>query len=101
MSQYKDVREEFHQLQSADNLTETRIKAIEIVDDGHVLHGDHLPPGLNGVCIYKRSDGSLICEEAFFGGAVDGYARYFNRIGELVGEDYYNEGGVYQTRIFK
>jgi len=101
MSQYEDVREEFHNLQNTRALSETRIAAIEVVHNGQVMAGAALPPGLNGVCTYMRKDGTLICEEAFLGGAVDGYARYFNGKGELVGEDYYEQGGVTQTRVFK
>jgi antitoxin component YwqK of YwqJK toxin-antitoxin module len=101
MSQYEIVRQEFHNLQNAGNLSETRITAIEVVRNGQVVAGHALPHGLNGVCTYKRQDGTLTCEEAFLGGAVDGYARYYNSNGELVGEDYYEQGGVTQTRVFR
>jgi hypothetical protein len=98
MSEYETVRHEFHDLQNAERLTEVRLAARQIIQGGMVLPPD---PGFNGVCTYKREDGSLICQEAFLGGAVDGYARYFNRKGELVGEDDYEQGGVTQTRVFK
>ena len=101
MSQYEDIREEFHRLQEKGSLLETRTDAVEIVNNGMVFAGHTLPHGLNGVCTYRRKDNTLICEEAFLGGAVDGYARYYNTSGELVGEDYYQQGGVTQTRVFK
>jgi hypothetical protein len=98
MSQYETVRAEFHQVRGTGRITEERLAAVQILQDGVA---GQLPPGLNGVCTSRREDRSVICEEAFLGGAVDGYARYFNRRGELVGEDYYEQGGVTQTRIFK
>lgn len=102
MSQYEAIRTEFHDLQRSEELTEIRINTIEVVDNGHSITGANLPGGLNGVCIYwRKNDNTRICEEAFMGGAVDGCARYFNRDGELVGEDYYDQGGVTQTRVFK
>jgi hypothetical protein len=79
---------EFHRLQDTGRLTEERLPAIQIIQGGVALQGDDLPPpGLNGVCTYKREDGTLICQEAFSSGTVDGYARYFDTRGELVGED--------------
>lgn len=97
MSEYKITREEFHQLQDENRLDKKRINAVTIIKNGRSI----MPPGLNGICIYHRENGSIICEQAFLGGAVDGYARYFNNQGEIVGEDYYIEGGVVETRIFK
>jgi antitoxin component YwqK of YwqJK toxin-antitoxin module len=96
MSEYNQVRQEFHDLQKRDELKEVRLNAVSIVSGGKIIN----PFGLNGVCTYFRKNGKKICEEAFLGGAVDGYARYFNLNEELVGEDYYSQGGVYQTRIF-
>jgi len=101
MSRYEKVRAEFHKLQQANELDKTQVTAIEVIRDGRALRCHDLPPGLNGICIYKRKNGTLICEEAFLGGAVDGYARYYDTDGSLVGEDYYEQGGVTQTRVFK
>ena len=101
MNEYEIVREEFHQLQNTGDIIEMRINAIKVVRNGIAMAEPNLPPGLNGICIYNRKDGTLICEEAFIGGAVDGYARYFSKTGALVGEDYYEQGGVTQTRIFR
>jgi len=97
MDEYTIIRKEFHDLQHRNELGVIRLNAIRIISGGINI----LPPGLNGVRTYYRKDGKMICEQAFLGGAVDGYARYYNSSGELVGEDYYKDGGVYQTRIFK
>src|SRR6056297_3414114 len=97
MDEYTNIRQEFHDLQTRNELNEIRLNAVKIISDGIAI----LPHGLNGICTYFRKNGKKICEEAFLGGAVDGYARYYNMHEELVGEDYYNDGGVYQTRIFK
>jgi hypothetical protein len=101
MSVYRKVRDEFFSLQGADALSEERVNVVELVSQGRSISGDRLPPGMNGVSTYRRADGSLICQEALVGGAANGCARYFDSTGQLVGEDYYLDGGVVETRIFR
>lgn len=98
MSRYEEVRIEFFQLQRENNLTSQRYNTIEIVARGQV--NEDLPHGFNGVNRYFRTDGSLICEEECRRGAAWGCTRFYDNNGDLVGQDYYENGGVIETYIF-
>ena len=102
MSEYEEVRSEFFRLQNSGSLVVQQVHTVEIVGNGRRITGHPRFPGFSGVSIHRRKqDNTLICEEACRDGAADGCARYYDQSGELVGEDYYSQGGVFQTRVFK
>jgi antitoxin component YwqK of YwqJK toxin-antitoxin module len=98
MNEYEQIREEFFQLQQNHQLNSERFNTVELIRNGqHILE---LPQGFNGVEKHFRLDGSLICEEEFRNGAAWGCTRYYNKQGRIVGQDYYENGGVIETHIF-
>jgi hypothetical protein len=100
MSEYQRIRDEFHRLQRAGQVEEIRVPIVEFVAAGQALSTATMPPGMCGLSIFRRANGTRICEEAVFGGAADGCARYFDERERPVGEDYYTQGGVMETRVY-
>jgi len=97
MSNYETVRSEFFDLQRQEKLISKRFTCRELIMNGRALKK---PAGFAGVEIYCRPDGSRICEEECFGGAAHGCARYYSSTGDLVGQDYYQNGGVTSFQVF-
>jgi antitoxin component YwqK of YwqJK toxin-antitoxin module len=98
MSKYETVRKEFLNLQNDNALTSKRYPAIEIFLSGMGL--TKLPHGFTGIEVHYRPDGSKICEKEFYGGAATGCARYYSKNGDIGGQDYYRDGGVFCHHVF-
>lgn len=98
MNEYEQIREEFFQLQRNNELTSERFNITEIIIVGQRI--TDLPHGFNGVERFFRPNGSIICEEECRGGANWGCTRYYNNEGRLIGQDYYENGGVVETYVF-
>ncbi|MGD0035726.1 MAG: hypothetical protein ABSC53_00355 [Bacteroidota bacterium] len=92
MNTYKEIREELFRSQNLNQLISKNYNMIAVLTRKRLIH--ELPEGFNGVTRYYRIKGSLICEAEFRRGTVYGCARYYSDDGKLVGQDYYENGGV-------
>lgn len=97
ISNYQKVRDEFFNLHESGKLTTKQYATQELVLAGRKLN---LPDGFTGVTVYFRPDGSRIGDVECYAEAFHGCARYYSADGELVGQDYYQQGTVFSKHVF-